>query len=105
PGNPLVLLSLVVYAALAAYTVMSVRKPDVIAFGFAYYLVTISIVSNLVILIGTVMAERLVYAPSLGICLGAAAMLARFFPSAAVETRPANMSDLVRANRKAFAAA
>jgi tetratricopeptide (TPR) repeat protein len=45
-------------------------KPAFFAVGFA--LATFSIVSNLVVSIGTIMAERLLYLPSIGFCLAAA---------------------------------
>src|SRR6185295_9251658 len=49
-----------------------------IAFGILFFLVTISISSNLFILIGTHMAERLLYVPSFGFCFAIAVVLERF---------------------------
>jgi tetratricopeptide (TPR) repeat protein len=47
-----------------------ISKPAFFAVGFA--LATFSIASNLVVSIGTIMAERLLYLPSIGFCLAAA---------------------------------
>ncbi len=59
-------------------------KPAFFAVGFA--LVTFSIVSNLVVSVGTIMAERLLYLPSIGFCLAAAlavgGLCARLFADA-----------------------
>src|SRR6185436_18727666 len=51
---------------------------DLTAFGILFYLVTISISSNLFILIGTHMAERLLFVPSFGFCFAVAVVLDRF---------------------------
>ena len=81
------------------------RQPGAAAFGVWAHLITISLVSNLVILIGTVMAERLLYTPSLGICLVAAVVLARAFPPAGDVPAGAPLRTLFTINGKAFAAA
>jgi tetratricopeptide (TPR) repeat protein len=63
-------------AALAAWgLVASARHSRPVFFGIAFALLTFSVVSNLLVPIGTVMAERLLYLPSLGFCLAAAAGL------------------------------
>ncbi len=63
-------------AALATWGfVASARRSQPVFFGIAFALVTFSVVSNLVVPIGTIMAERLLYLPSLGFCLAAAAGL------------------------------
>jgi len=63
-------------AALAAWgLVASARRSRPVFFGIAFALVTFSVVSNLLLPIGTIMAERLLYLPSLGFCLAAAAGL------------------------------
>ena len=103
-SDPAVLLSLVVYTAMAMVAVLFMRKSGAVAFGIWYYLATISIASNLVILIGTVMAERLLYTPSLGVCLVAAVLLARSFPSVSTEAPVMKMGDLIRTNKNVFVA-
>jgi len=62
--------------ALAAWGLAaSARCSRPVFFGLAFALVTFSVVSNLLVPIGTIMAERLLYLPSLGFCLAAAAGL------------------------------
>jgi len=52
-----------------------VPKRDVIAFGILFFLITLSIVSNIVFPIGTNMSERFMFMPSVGFALVAAALL------------------------------
>ncbi|WP_235297954.1 tetratricopeptide repeat protein [Portibacter marinus] len=65
-SSPTAVLGLLVYLALAIASVVGIWRKKTWAFFTAYYLVTISIVSNLVFPIGTHMSERFVFMPSLG---------------------------------------
>lgn len=68
-------LSFMLYAALTAMAIyLFLKKKNspsgkLVLFGIAYYLITLSIVSNVVFPIGTNMSERFLYMPSLGLCL------------------------------------
>jgi tetratricopeptide (TPR) repeat protein len=68
-GDPLVLGSLVLYLGLAALVVFGWRKKSPIAFGVASYLVTLSIVSNIIFPVGTNMSERFMFMPSVGFAI------------------------------------
>lgn len=68
-GKPGAWLGLTVYAALAVYAIAGLRRRDPVRFGILYYLLTLSIVSNLVFPIGTNMGERFAFMPSVGFCL------------------------------------
>jgi tetratricopeptide (TPR) repeat protein len=61
------------YAGLLVYALRSIRSVNPIAFGIILYLCTLSIVSNLVFPVGTFMAERFLFAPSIGYTLALAA--------------------------------
>lgn len=54
---------------------LTVRRHFIAAFGFLYYLLAIIPLSNLLTPIAGVMAERLVYTPSLGFCIAAGYLL------------------------------
>ena len=71
------ILSLVLYLALVVVFLKGFRKKTVWAYSIAFYLITLSIVSNLFISIGTFMNERFVYHASLGFCMAAAWLLVR----------------------------
>ena len=57
---------------LIGYSIWSLwkQKRDPLVFGILFYLITLSVVSNLVFPIGTNMAERFLFMPSIGFCLG-----------------------------------
>ena len=59
------------------------RRHPLAAFGLAFLAVTFSVVSNVVITIGTICAERLMYLPSAGFLIAAAAGVER-----ATEAKP-----------------
>jgi protein O-mannosyl-transferase len=69
------ILSLLFYIGLLVYAVLGIAKKDVIRFGLLFFLVTLSIVSNLLVSVGTLMNERFVFMPSVGVCLIFAALI------------------------------
>jgi Tfp pilus assembly protein PilF len=79
PAHPGFLLSLLAHIALVGVAVWLFRKKSVISFGILFYIITLSIGSNLVTIIGTNMAERLVFIPSLGFALIIAELAVRLF--------------------------
>ena len=76
-GDWQVLLSLAVYAGLIIYAIKNWTKKDPISFGILYFLLTLSIVSNIVFPVGTNMSERFMFMPSVGFCLIIAVLLYR----------------------------
>ncbi len=69
-SDPYVIGSALIYLALISYALFSFfRKPDIPGFAVAFYLITLSVVANVFFPVGTFMAERLVFIPSLGIML------------------------------------
>lgn len=74
-ANPGALLSLLLYMALLAYAVWGLLKKKAMSFGVWFFLLSLSIVSNIVFPIGTNMGERFIFMPSLGFCLAIAMLL------------------------------
>ena len=72
-----VILSLLVYVGMGVYALIRMPKRDVVAFGILFFLITLSIVSNIVFPIGTNMSERFMFMPSVGFALVMAALLWR----------------------------
>ncbi len=68
-ANPGFIAAFLIHIGLLVYAIMGFRKRSIASFAIFFYFITISIVSNLFIYIGTNMAERLVFIPSLGFCL------------------------------------
>ncbi|MEI7898554.1 MAG: hypothetical protein WCJ26_16075 [bacterium] len=63
------LISLCIYTGLVTAVIIYFKKKNLAAFGVLFYLATLSIASNIVFSVGTVMNERFLYIPSLGYCL------------------------------------
>jgi protein O-mannosyl-transferase len=80
-GNPVALLGLLSHLALAVYALSGLGRRDPLRFGILFYLITLSIVSNILFPVGTNMGERFVFMPSVGFCIVAAALLARLSDS------------------------
>jgi len=64
-----VLLSVLLYLGLLGYAIWGLSKKEPLSYAVWFYLVTLSIVSNVVFPVGTNMAERLLFMPSVGFCL------------------------------------
>ncbi|MGB3344119.1 MAG: tetratricopeptide repeat protein [Aequorivita sp.] len=67
--NLYVWLGVVIVVPLAIYTIVKLRTKSVLVFGLAFFLITISMFSNLVKPAVGIIAERFAYIPSLGFCI------------------------------------
>ncbi len=65
-GNIKVILSLLAYFVMTIYAIIGLRKKDPISFGIIFFLMTTSIISNIVFPVGTNMSERFMFMPSVG---------------------------------------
>ena len=68
-GSWQTLLSLFVYAFLVIYAISGIKKKKPMAFCIFFYIITISICSNLIYLIGSSFADRFLFIPSIGYCI------------------------------------
>ncbi|MCB9233899.1 MAG: tetratricopeptide repeat protein [Bacteroidia bacterium] len=68
-GNPLSLLALLIHLGAAVFSLVFFKKHKVFAFGILYYLATISVFSNIPVVLNDTMADRFQFMPSLGLCL------------------------------------
>ena len=64
-----VLLSVVLYLGLIVIMIRGWENRSLISFSIAFYLITLGIVSNFIFPVGTNMAERFLFMPSVGFCL------------------------------------
>lgn len=78
-GDWKALLSFLIHAGLGVWALINVKKKSVFAFGILFYILTLSITSNLVFNIGTSYAERLLYVPVLGFSIAIAYGLMKIF--------------------------
>lgn len=63
------IIPLLLYLAIGVYGIVTFMKKSLISYGIWFYLITFSIVSNIVFPIGAFMSERFMYISSLGFCL------------------------------------
>lgn len=82
-GDIGVILSGLIYLAMLVFVFKKIKEHNLYAFGILYYLITISIVTNIVFPIGTNMSERFLFMPSVGFCIfagyGIHQLASRFF--------------------------
>jgi protein O-mannosyl-transferase len=71
-SKPEVLASVAVYFALFVAAVRGIRPKSMLSFCIFFFVVTISVVSNVFFPVGTFMNERFIFMPSLAFCLGLA---------------------------------
>ena len=74
-SNLMVWVSLLVHIALAAATVVFVRRKHLLGFALTVYLLNLLLVSNLLFNIGAPMGERLIYHSSIGFAIAVAYLL------------------------------
>jgi len=65
-SHPGVLASLVMYIVLAAFALRKIGQKHFFSYSFLYFVLTLSIVSNIVFPVGTNLSERFLFMPSLG---------------------------------------
>lgn len=74
-----VLLSLTVLSYLAYAAIKGIKNASPVSYGILFFGGTIALVSNLLFLIESTMAERFLYMPSVGFSIAAGVLLARLF--------------------------
>jgi tetratricopeptide (TPR) repeat protein len=101
PGDLKFILSFIAYGAMAVYAILRFKKKDVFSFSILYYFITLSLVSNVLFLIGTNYGERLLFIPSLGFCLALAALFSKLFPGKERDASTLSFSGMIRQNKMA----
>ncbi|MEO7444840.1 MAG: hypothetical protein ABIT96_06760 [Ferruginibacter sp.] len=73
------ILTFIILGFAVYYVIKQFRHRNVIAYGILFFLLSISIVSNILFLIGSHMADRFMYTPSLGLCIVLVFLLVKIF--------------------------
>lgn len=76
-GDWKALAGLILQLSLFAIAVLGLRRKDPLSFGVWFYLITLSIASNIVFPVGTNMSERFIYMPSVGFGIAIAVLAYR----------------------------
>jgi tetratricopeptide (TPR) repeat protein len=69
------IISIIIHFAMGIYAFLTIRKKSLLSFAILFYLITLAPVSNIFMLIGSPMAERFLFIPSLGFCLAITLLL------------------------------
>lgn len=78
-GNIWALLSLTIYAILFVYAIMKFRKKDILSFAILWYLIAISMYSNLLVPVVGIVSERFLFTASLGFAMAIVILIFRLF--------------------------
>jgi len=73
------LIGLGIFAAMAAYALINLKKKDIFSYAILFYFCSIFITSNLVMEIGAGMGERFLFIPSFGFCIALVFLAAKLF--------------------------
>ncbi len=76
-SNTGTLLAIAAYLFLIVFAIKTLKQKSLLSFSILYFLITLSIVSNIFFLVGATMAERFLYMPSLGFCIAVACLVSR----------------------------
>jgi tetratricopeptide (TPR) repeat protein len=85
-----------IYGGALVYAILKIKKKSVVVFGILFFLVSLSIYSNLVTLIGSSFGERFLFLPSVGFCIVLAWLL--LLPSGK-EQNPVRKKNTGKGNR------
>ncbi|MEI8280024.1 MAG: glycosyltransferase family 39 protein [Bacteroidota bacterium] len=79
-SNPWVIISIGIYICLIVMGILRMlqKRKDPLAFSILFFFITISLFSNIIFLMGTPMAERFLFFPSVGFCLAIAVLIDRW---------------------------
>jgi tetratricopeptide (TPR) repeat protein len=68
-ANGWFILSFVIHISLLVFAILKIREKNILSFAILYYLIAISMFSNIYVPVTGIIAERLVYSASLGFCI------------------------------------
>jgi tetratricopeptide (TPR) repeat protein len=85
-GDAAFLAALAVHVFLFIYALKKFREKHLLSFCILFYFVSMSIASNIFMIIGTHLAERLLFLPSIAFCLALSYMICQLFKIKILET-------------------
>ncbi len=101
--DPMAILGIVVYIAIGAYAIITIKNKNILAFAILFFLISLAPVANVFRLIGSTMAERFLYIPSLGYCLIVAILLAKYTKTEVIKSRFNTVPQFITMNSMLFA--
>jgi protein O-mannosyl-transferase len=90
-ANPAAFLPLLLYIGIGAFALYGLlKKKDVISYSIWFYLIPLSVVSNMFFPVGTFMNERFVFISSIGFCIFLGYILYKYIPKLIPERSSSN---------------
>ena len=86
--------SLIVYAGLAVYAFITLKQKNIFSYCILFYLGSTIITSNILVDIGSTMAERFLFMASLGYCIAIVFLLIKLFKADPVQMKYASAPKL-----------
>ena len=77
-SNIKVIITILVLLGLGIFSLLKLKEKNVFSYGILFFFITMSVVSNIFIMIGATMAERFLFTPSLAFCIVVPFFLQRF---------------------------
>jgi tetratricopeptide (TPR) repeat protein len=96
------LTSIAVYLSLFIYALKTFKQKNPLSFCILFFLISISLVSNIFFLIESSMAERFIYMPSFGFCLATAILLTKVLKAETIKNNANNLATFFKNNSKIF---
>ena len=100
---PQVLLTLAIIITLAVVAIRGWKTKNPISLAIFFFAVTLSLTSNLLFLIEATLAERFLYMPALGFCIGLTWLLSLLFKSGNNPQGYRSFGEMLAANKGLFA--
>lgn len=100
--DPVSILGIIFYTGFGIYSLITFKKKNIVAFGFLFFVITLSPVSNIFFLGGSVMAERFLYIPSLGFCIILTYSLIKFTRTESTKSNFKNLVQFLSLNSTIF---
>ncbi len=90
------------YLFIGVYSILKIRKKDIVAFSVLFYLIALAPVSNIFLLINWTMAERFLYMPSLGFCIALSFLILKLTKTEKYKSKFNNLKQFFIGNRLIF---
>ena len=96
------IITAMIILALIIFAFRGWRKKNIFSFSILYFFITASIVSNIFVLFGACYGERLMFSPSLGYCLFAAAAIEKLTGSKIIVKTKNNLPGFFKSHSKSI---
>ena len=80
------LFALILHVFLLYYAIKKIKEKHIVSFCILFYLAAMALASNIFMLIGTHLAERLLFFPSIAFCMASVFLLSKLFKINSTET-------------------